>query len=193
MKFKTIHSQPIYQGRVFSIRKDQVKLPDGAETVLDIVEHRGAVSILPIDEHGNVWFVRQYRHAAGLEMLELPAGGLEPGEAPEICAQREIREEIGMAAGHLQKIGAFYLAPGYSTELLHIFLATDLTPAPLPGDVDEFLQVEQIQLEQISSLVQAGKIVDAKTLAIFQLAPPFIANIQHINSKMGFVQEENIK
>lgn len=176
MKFETLHSQPIYQGRVFSIRKDQVKLPNGAETVLDIVEHNGAVAILPIDAQGNVWFVRQYRHAAGLEMLELPAGGLEPGEAPEACARREIREEIGMAAGQLQKIGEFYLAPGYSTELLQIFLATDLSLAPLPGDVDEFLQVEQIPLAGIPALIQAGEIIDGKTLAVFQLAQPYLAD-----------------
>jgi len=178
MKFDTIHSQPIYQGRAFSVRKDQVRLPDGAETVLDIIEHNGAVTILPIDMQGKIWFVRQYRHAAGLEMLELPAGTLEPGEAPEICAQRETQEEIGMAAGKLQKIGAFYLAPGYSTEFMHIFLATDLTPDPLPGDIDEFLQVEQIPLEQIPALIQAGNIIDGKTLAVFQLAAPYLAALE---------------
>jgi ADP-ribose pyrophosphatase len=174
MKFDTIHSQPIYQGRVFSVRKDQVRLPDGAETQLDIVEHGGAVTILPFDEQGNIWFVRQYRHAAGLEMLEIPAGGLEPGEAPEACAQREIREEIGMRAEKIQKIGEFYLAPGYSTELIHIFLATDLIPDPLEGDIDEFLQVEKIPLERIPSMIQAGEIIDAKTLAVFQLAQPYL-------------------
>ena len=174
MKFKTIHSQPIYQGRAFSVRKDQVRLPDGAETHLDIVEHVGAVTILPIDEQGNIWFVRQYRHAAGLEMLELPAGTLEPGEPPETCAHREIREEIGMGARRLQKIGEFYLAPGYSSEFMHIFLATDLYPAPLEGDIDEFLQIEQIALARIPALIRAGEIIDAKTLAAFQLADPYL-------------------
>ncbi len=176
MKFETIHSEPIYQGRAFSVRKDQVKLPNGTETSLDIVEHGGAVTILPIDAEGNVWFVRQYRHAAGIEMLELPAGALEPGEPPEICAQRETREEIGMRAGKLQKIGAFYLAAGYSTEFMHIFLATDLSPAPLDGDIDEFLSVERVPLQQVPAMIQAGEIVDGKTLAVFQLAAP------HLNS-----------
>ena len=174
MKFETIHSQKIYQGRAFSVRKDQVRLPNGASTNLDIVEHGGAVTILPIDEAGNIWFVRQYRHAAALEMLELPAGTLEPGEPPETCAHREIREEIGMGAGKFQKIGSFYLAPGYSTEFMHVFLATELSPDPLPGDIDEFLQVEQIPLARIPALVQAGEIVDAKTLAVFELAVPFL-------------------
>jgi ADP-ribose pyrophosphatase len=175
MKFETIHSQPIYQGRAFSVRKDRVRLPDGAETHLDIVEHGGAVTLLPIDEAGNVWFVRQYRHAAGLEMLELPAGTLEPGEPPETCAHREIREEIGMRAGKLQKIGEFFLAPGYSSEFMHVFLATDLSPDPLEGDIDEFLQVEQLSLESIAALIQSGEIIDAKTLAVFQLAAPFLS------------------
>jgi ADP-ribose pyrophosphatase len=178
MKFETIHSQAIYQGRAFSVRKDQVKLPDGAETVLDIVEHIGAVTILPIDSKGQVWFVRQYRHAAGIEMLELPAGTLEPGEAPDTCAHREIREEIGMAAGNLQKIGTFYLAPGYSTEFMHIFLATDLSPAPLDGDVDEFLSVEYFPIVQIPDLIRAGDIIDAKSLAAFQLVEPYLTPFQ---------------
>jgi ADP-ribose pyrophosphatase len=178
MKFDTLQSQPIYQGRAFSVRKDQVRLPDGAETALDIVEHSGAVTILPIDSEGQVWFVRQYRHAAGIEMLELPAGTLEPGEAPENCAHREIREEIGMGAGKLHKIGTFYLAPGYSTEFMHIFLATDLSPAPLEGDIDEFLSVECFSLAQIPTLIQTGAIADAKTLATFQLAEPYLALFQ---------------
>lgn len=174
MKFETLQSQSMYRGRAFSVRKDRVRLPDGAEASLDIVEHSGAVTILPIDAQGHIWFVRQYRHAAGIELLELPAGTLEPGEDPEICAQREIREEIGMGAGKIQKVGTFYLAPGYSTEFMHIFLASELFPATLQGDVDEFLSVEQIPQSAISALIQSGEIADAKTLAAFQLAVPFL-------------------
>lgn len=174
MKFETIHSQSVYQGRAFAVRQDQVRLPNGAETGLDIVEHIGAVTILPIDADGNVWFVRQYRHAAGIEMLELPAGTLEPGEPPEVCADRETREEIGMGAKKIQKIGSFYMAPGYSTEFMHVYLATDLFDAPLEGDSDEFLDVERISLKQIPDLIQTGKIVDGKTLAVFLLAKPYL-------------------
>ena len=100
----------------------------------------------------------------------MPAGGLEAGESPENCAQREIREEIGMKAGKLQKLGAFFLAPGYSTEFLHIFFATDLSPAPLDGDIDEFLSIERISLAQVFQMIRAGELLDAKTLAVFQLA-----------------------
>ncbi len=155
MKFEMIHSESIYHGRIFSVRKDRVRLPNGGETTLDIVEHSGAVTILPIDADNNICFVHQYRHAAGIEMLELPAGGLEPGELPEVCAQRETREEIGMKAGKLENIGSFFLAPGYSTELLHVFLATELSPAPLERDVDEFLRVERIALAQVFEMISS--------------------------------------
>ena len=178
MKFKIIHSQSMYQGRAFSVRKDQVRLPDGQEAALDIVEHSGAVTILPVDDQGNIWFVRQYRHAAGIELLELPAGTLEQGEDPTACAQREIREEIGMGAGKMEKIGTFFLAPGYSTEFMHIFLATELFAESLAGDSDEFLSVEQIPISQIPNLVANGSIADAKTLAAFQLAGTHLAVFQ---------------
>ena len=180
MKFETIHSQPMYQGRAFSVRQDRVRLPNGAETKLDIVEHIGAVTILPVDADGNIWFVRQYRHAIGIEILELPAGTLEPGETPEVCADRETREEIGMGAKKFQKIGAFYLAPGYSTEFMHVFLATDLFDAPLAGDSDEFLAIERIPVKQVVNMIQTGKFIDGKTLAVFQLARPYLVELNQV-------------
>jgi ADP-ribose pyrophosphatase len=177
MKFETIHSQSIYQGRAFSVRKDRVRLPDGAETGLDIVEHIGAVTILPIDANGNIWFVRQYRHAVGQEMLELPAGTLELGESPLACADRETREEIGMGTRKLHRIGVFYMAPGYSTEIMYVYMATDLFESPLDGDSDEFLNVERIPLRQIPDMIHAGEIIDGKTLAAFQLAKPYLPEL----------------
>lgn len=158
-------SETVYRGRAFTVRKDRVRLPDGGAAQLDIVEHVGAVTIVPVDEQGQIWFVRQYRHATGQELLELPAGTLEPGEAPEVCARREIREEIGMRAGVLRKLGEFYLAPGYSTEYMHVFLATGLVPDPLPGDADEFLSIVRLPLTEVDHLVEAGEIQDGKTLA----------------------------
>ena len=163
-----------FQGRVFDVRSDQVQLPDGQITHLDVVVHGGAVVAVPVDMEGNLWFVRQYRHAAGVTLLELPAGSLEEGEDLFACVQRELQEEIGMSARHLEKIGAFYLAPGYSTELLHIFLARDLSPAPLPGDADEFLQVEKYPLTEAYAMAANGTIQDAKSLASLFLARPFI-------------------
>jgi ADP-ribose pyrophosphatase len=116
MPFETLTHEIIYRGRAFNVRRDQVRFPDQHTMHLDIIEHAGAVTLLPLDENGCILFVRQYRHAAGKMLLELPAGTLEVGEPPEDCAHREMREETGMAAGKLLKIGEFFLAPGYSTE-----------------------------------------------------------------------------
>lgn len=165
MVFERLQSEIIYPGRAFTIRRDRVRLPDGRTTNLDIVEHVGSVVILPVDEEGRLLFVRQYRHAAGLDLLELPAGTLNGDEAPEACARREVREETGMAAGQLEPLGGFYLAPGYSTEYMHVFLATDLYPAPLAADADEFLSVEKVPLAEALKLPARGLLPDAKSLA----------------------------
>jgi ADP-ribose pyrophosphatase len=177
MPFTTIQSETKFIGRAFSVRQDEIRLPNGATTCLDIVEHSGAVTILPVDSDGLIWFVRQYRHAAGIEILEIPAGGLETGETPEMCAQREIQEEIGMGARKLQKIGGFFLAPGYSTEFIHIYLAMDLYPSSLPRDNDEFLNVEKISIPTALDHAHNGQIRDAKTLAAFYLAQTFLESI----------------
>lgn len=169
MEFENISSEVKYQGRAFNVRRDQVRAPDGQILNLDIVEHIGAVTILPLDDQDQVWFVRQYRHASGRKLLELPAGTLTPGELPEDCAAREVREETGMAARRLVKLGSFFLAPGYSTEYMHVYLASDLYESPLPGDVDEFLSVEKIPLNHVRDLVSSGEIQDSKTLAALYL------------------------
>jgi ADP-ribose pyrophosphatase len=114
-------------------------------------------------------FVRQYRHAAEQDLLELPAGTRDREEPFEECAAREIREETGMEAGRLQKIGEFYLVPGYSTELMAVFLATELKENPLQADEDEFLQVEKIPLKDAFEMAERGKILDAKSLAALLL------------------------
>ncbi|MBN2147395.1 MAG: NUDIX hydrolase [Anaerolineales bacterium] len=165
MPFETIYSETVYHGKAFDVRRDRVRLPDNQVADLDIIDHSGAVTILPLDDQGRVWFVRQYRHATGEMLLELPAGTLEKDEEPQVCALREIREEIGMSARKIQKLGEFYLAPGYSTEYMHIFLATDLQPDPLPGDVDEFLSVEQIPIQEALAMAHSGMLRDGKTLA----------------------------
>ena len=170
MKFEPLHSEKLFSGRAFSIRRDTVRLPDGRQTRLDIVEHIGSVILIPVEADGNLLFVRQYRHAAGLELLELPAGTLEVGEAPEACARREVREETGMAAGKLEYLGSFYLAPGYSTENMHVYLATELRPDPLEADADEFLSLERLSPARALELADSGGIPDAKTLAALLLA-----------------------
>jgi ADP-ribose pyrophosphatase len=174
MRFELIDTEPAYQGRAFNIRRDHVLLPDGRDTHLDIVVHIGSTIIVPVDAVGLVYFVRQYRHAAQMEMLELPAGTLEVGEDPMACAQREVREETGMAAGKIQEIGGFYLAPGYSTEYMHVYIATELKHDPLDADADEFLSVETMPLLEAINMAETGKIPDAKTLAALLLARAYL-------------------
>lgn len=170
MPFELLKSEPLFQGRAFKIRRDTLKTPDGKETKFDIVEHGGSVIIIPIDADGNMLFVRQYRHAAGMDLLELPAGTRNGNEPHDVCAAREIREETGMAAGKLERIGDFYLAPGYSTEFMAVFLATELSHNPLEADDDEFLQVEKIPVKEAIQLAERGAMPDAKTLAALFLA-----------------------
>jgi ADP-ribose pyrophosphatase len=172
MPFELLKTETAYHGRAFTIRRDTLRLPDGHETRLDIVEHVGSVVIIPLDDQGNLLFVRQYRHATGLDLLELPAGTLNEGELPAACAHRELREETGMASGHMQDLGGFFLAPGYSTEYMHVYLATVLHPDPLDADADEFLSVEKIPLSRALAAARGGEIPDAKTLAALLLAQP---------------------
>ena len=172
--FQLIRSEVVYPGRAFTIRRDHLRMPDGHETKFDIVEHVGSVIIIPVDANGNLLFVRQYRHAAGLDLLEFPAGTLDEGEAPDACASREIREETGMAARRFERLGGFYLAPGYSTEYMHVYLATDLIHDPLEADADEFLSVERIPMVEALAMAERGGLPDAKSLAAFTLALQFL-------------------
>lgn len=172
MSFELIKSETLFKGRVFTIRRDYVKTPDDRETRLDIIEHGGSVLIVPVDQDGNLLFVRQYRHAAGGDLLELPAGTLDTGEQPEVCAAREIREETGFAAGRLERIGQFFLAPGYSTEFMVVFIARDLRHDPLDADADEFLSLEKIPAPRALEMARRGEVPDAKSLAALFLAEP---------------------
>jgi len=174
MPFKLIKSETLLQGRAFKVKRDYLKTPNGDETKLEIIEHGGSVVLVPIDGEGNLLLVRQYRHAAQQNLLELPAGTRDEDEPFEECAAREIREETGMEAGKLQKVGDFYLAPGYSTEFMAVFLATELKHNPLQADFDEFLQVEKVPVKKAVELFQAGEVHDAKSLAAWLLAKPHL-------------------
>ena len=174
MPFELIRSETLLQGRTFKVKRDYLKTPDGLETKLEIIEHGGSVVIIPIDEDKNLLFVRQYRHAAGGDLLELPAGTRDGDEPFEECAAREIREETGMEAGKLQKVGEFYLAPGYSTEFMAVFLATQLKENPLQADDDEFLQVEKIPVKKAVEMAEHGEVPDAKSLAALLLARSYL-------------------
>jgi ADP-ribose pyrophosphatase len=170
MAYEVLQSESVFQGKVFGVRIDQVKSPTGKSMRVDLVEHGGAIALIPIDDQQRFWFVRQYRHPAGEILLELPAGTLEPGEDPESCAIRECREEIGMSPGQLTLLGGAFLAPGYSTEFIHFFIAEDLSPSSLAPDEDEELHVELLTWEQIRERITRKEVRDAKTLAGLFLA-----------------------
>lgn len=174
MAIEVLESKILYHGRAFNVRRDEVRMQNQNTVYLDIIEHVGAVTILPLDVDGRIIFIRQYRHAAGKELLELPAGTLDPAELPENCALREIREETGFAAGKLIRIGEFFLAPGYSTEFMYVYLATNLHPDPLPGDVDEFITLEPLPIVQAYDMALNGGLQDGKSLAALLLARPLI-------------------
>lgn len=172
MPFELIKSEVLMQGRAFRIRRDTLKTPDDRETKFEIIEHGGSVVLIPVDENGEVLFVRQYRHAAGGDLLELPAGTRDGDEPFKECASREVREETGMEAGKLERVGGFFLAPGYSTEFMEVYLATDLKPNPLEADDDEFLTVEKVPVREALARAERGEVPDAKSLAALLMARP---------------------
>lgn len=174
--FDLLHHETVYTGRAFSVEVVEARLPDGKVRLYDLVRHPGAVTIVPLDDQGRIWFVRQYRLGADMPLLELPAGTLNLQEDPAVCAAREVREETGMAARELKKLGELYLAPGYSTEFMHIFLATGLYPDRLEGDDDEFLQTEAIPAAEVLRMVRENEMNDGKTLAALMLAMPYLGN-----------------
>ena len=169
MDYTITASEPIFAGRSFKVRIETVRRSDGRAHRIEIVDHPGAITLVPVDAEGRLHFVRQYRHSTLEVMLELPAGTLDPEEDPVDCARRECREEIGMAPQTLERLGGFFLAPGYSTEYLHIYLATQLTSAPLAPDEDEDLRVERLTLGQAEALARSGELHDAKSLAALYL------------------------
>ena len=166
---KVVSSTPIYHGRVIDVRVDEIEIEPGRVFKRDVVAHPGAVVILPVDAQGRILWITQYRYAAAETLLELPAGTLEEGEAPIETARREIVEEVGYAAGTWQELGGFYSAPGFCSEYLHAFLATDLREDQADGDEDEDITVVPLTLEETYTRLDAGEIIDAKSIATLML------------------------
>ena len=162
--------ETLYEGRIVKLYLETVRLPNGEEARREIIRHPGAVAIVPVDEEQRVTLVRQFRLAAGRHMLEVPAGTLEPGEEPLVCAERELQEEAGMFPGKLEALGGIFVAPGYSSEYIHLYLATDLRPSQLEGDADEFLEVRSMLLTEALALIDSGELNDGKTITALLLA-----------------------
>ena len=176
MTFLELNREKQYRGHVFDVAKVHVRLPDGRERNYDLVEHGDSVTILPVDDQGKILFVSQHRLGSGGDLLELPAGVLDPGESPQTSAERELREETGMAARDIIKLGGFYLAPGYTDEYMTVFLATGLYDSPLDADEDEFLNLKALSIHETYQLARSGNLQDGKTLAALFLAQPFLEN-----------------
>lgn len=161
---RVLESRSIYQGRKVHLRVDTVELPGGARSLREIVSVPQAVVILPLTDDGQVYLVRQYRAAIGDYLLELPAGTLDPGESPEQCARRELIEEIGMQAGTWQLLTSFYTVPGICDEVIHLFLARQLSPAHAQPDADEFIEVISLPMDQAIAMARSGQLRDAKSI-----------------------------
>ena len=163
LKEERIRSNLIYSGKIFNVYRDEVMLPNGKLAYREAIDHNGAVAIVPLDKD-EVILIRQFRYSTGEEILEIPAGTLNKGEDPESCARRELEEEIGYTAGKIKKMTEFFLAPGYSNELLHLFIAWDLSQSSQILDGDEFVQIERYPKENVIELVMNRKVRDAKTI-----------------------------
>jgi len=164
LRGETIESVEAFSGRLVKLRVDKVRLPNGHETTREIVVHRGAVAVVPLIDGDRVVMVRQFRQAAGEVLVEIPAGTLEPDEDPADCADRELQEEVGYKAGHLELMFRSYLAPGYSTEMLYTYLARGLTGTSVDREPDEFIEILEVPMEDAVGMIQSGEIKDAKTI-----------------------------
>ena len=174
-----IGTEEIFKGKIVHLRVDRVRMPDGSESKREIVGHPGAVCIVPVRDDGMVLMIRQFRLAAGKVLLEVPAGTREPGETPAECAARELEEETGYKATELLPLFSVFLAPGYSSELIHGYLATGLTQSKAHTDSDENVELVPLPLDEVVQRVLAGELQDAKTVAAILTA----AQILHAKQK----------
>ena len=162
---ETLSSQLVYEGRAVKLRVDTVHMPNGRKTTREIVEHSDCVAIVAIDSSDNVLLVNQFRKPVEKELLEIPAGGIEPGEDPVATVHRELREETGYLPGKVERLGGFYSTPGYCTEYLYLYLATDLIPSQLHAEDTESIRLIRVPVSQIPGLIASGSICDAKSIA----------------------------
>lgn len=165
MSAKTLECATLHKGRVFTLSRETVALENGVTVELDIVRHPGASAMVPLTENNTLMMIRQYRHAVGGFIWEIPAGTLDPNETPLECARRELIEEIGYSAGAWHKLGEITPVPGYSDERIHLFCARELTPARQHLDRDEILHVHEVPFDEAIQMVERGEIGDAKTLS----------------------------
>jgi ADP-ribose pyrophosphatase len=163
-KYQLHARKEIYRGRIVNLIVDSITTGSGVDTIREVLQHPGGAAVVPLLPDKTVLLVRQFRYPMGEYLLELPAGKIDNQEPPEQTAARELAEEVGFRAGTLEKIAEFYSTPGFCDELLHVYLATDLKPVESHQDEDEEIEIEQLSLPQLKSLMDTGKIRDGKTL-----------------------------
>ncbi|MCE9582058.1 MAG: NUDIX hydrolase [Planctomycetes bacterium] len=168
--FRLVKATTVRTNRVYRLDAETWRAPDGKTFQRDTIVHPGAVAILPVTAKGGYLLIRQFRAAARGWILEIPAGTLEKGESPLACAKRELIEEVGFAARKWKKLGAIFVAPGYTTELIHIYEARDLRPASAEQDEDEHIEPVEMSRKQVLAAVKSGRICDGKSVAAVQLA-----------------------
>jgi ADP-ribose diphosphatase len=161
-------TKTIYSGKVVTLNIDTVTLPNGVTIDLEIVRHPGAAAVVPLKENGTVVLIKQFRHAAGGFIYEIPAGKLHPGEDPRNCAARELEEEIGYQPGKLELLASIFTAPGFTDEVIHVYKATGLTRGRQHLDRDEVLEIVEVPLREAIEMIRGGTIRDAKTMVGLQ-------------------------
>ena len=160
---KQISSELIYSGKLLNIYRDSVSLENGRTSVREIAKHPGGVCVAALEDNGDMWFVKQFRYAVGEDVIELPAGKLEPGEDPDEAVVRELKEETGCTADHIEKLAAAFPSPGYTSEILHLYFAHGLHHGEQHLDIDEDLDAFRIPLDKAVDMVMSGQICDSKT------------------------------
>jgi ADP-ribose pyrophosphatase len=161
---RVLSSETVYSGRLFNVELDHIEMDGGVIAYRETLRHPGAVGMVPVTAEGNLLLVTQYRHAAGRRLLELPAGTLEKGEEPLAAVARELQEEVGQLPGRIEPLGGIFVAPGYTTEFIHLFVCTDLRESKLAGDDDEDIEIEELTLGEALAAIESGDIVDAKSV-----------------------------
>ena len=171
---KLLESRRVYDGRWLKMDEERVRLPGGAVADLVVLRHPGAAAVVPIHEDGTVTLIRQYRHAVGGFILEVPAGKLDPGDTPESCAARELVEEVGLHPNTLVPLGPIYTTPGFTDEVIRIYAAWNLTPGDVERDEDEFMEVQVVPWSEAVEMVRVGRITDTKSVTAILWGATFL-------------------
>lgn len=160
---KTLEVEQIFKGKIIDLTREKIELPNGNTSIREVIHHPGGVCVVPIDENGDVYFVKQFRYPFKSVLLEIPAGKLEKGEEHRVCGIRELKEEIGATAGKFEYLGCLYPTVAYDTEIIHMYLARDLSFGEQHLDEDEFINITKMPLEKAVQMVMANEIYDSKT------------------------------